>query len=70
LCVLKDQTIQRFQVCTQIFFARPRHAVAVDGHRYAQQDQNNADHHHHFDQREASIRNTIPACCSALHLQT
>src|ERR1019366_6630598 len=66
LCVLVDGLIQGFQVLAQVLLPRPRDAVAVEGQSYAQQDQNDADHHHHLDQRESAV----PSYRPSLHLRT
>ena len=62
--VLVDQPVQGSEILAEILLLRPRKAVAVDGHGDSQQDQQDADHHHHLDQRES----TAPRCWSAIHL--
>ena len=69
LPVLIDHVIQRFEILAEIVFPCPREAVAVNRHGHAEQDEYDADHHHHFDQREALAPGCTAAFCSwSVHL--
>jgi hypothetical protein len=53
--VLDDNLIQRFQVLAQIMLLRLANAVAIEGYGHRDQDQYDAEHDHHLDERKSTL---------------